>query len=196
MTARSRTPGLGDNRDGPLRARSGVALVGTDCWALLDVNSGDALLEVLWPAMAASRPFAELLDLVLANGLSDLPALALLHWGADLRVVVRGEVVVELGTGNAGVLLAASSLVSWRGNAQSDRPDVTLLALSGSSSDLAMFPTGGRVLLADRALPSGPTAAVIADHRTRADTPGQRARVPYASMGFRAERPMDDLGRP
>ena len=96
------------------RAGGGVAFVARRTLALVRVDD-ELLRRSLWSLVARDAAFEEILEKLMERGLRSLPSFALVQWETerDLRVVVRGDVSVELVVDGAQRVIESGLTSTW-----------------------------------------------------------------------------------
>ena len=96
------------------RVGGGVAFVARHTLALVRVDD-ESLRRSLWSSMAGDAAIDEILETLMERGLRSLPSFALVRWETerDLRVVVRGDVSVELLVDGARRVIESGLTSTW-----------------------------------------------------------------------------------
>lgn len=94
---------------------SGIAFVGTDALALLEIDPNDSLVAEIWTSVIAGASVDELLEVLLRGGLRSLPSFAVAGVeGTGVRVAVRGGVTVSVRSPGADDLrLSGDDVKTW-----------------------------------------------------------------------------------
>ena len=124
--------------------RSGrwTALVNDGALALLDPSLPDAVARELWQLAAGGTRLGAWVEYLAAAGIAALPSFAMVEAHAEgLRVLVRGEVDVDLG----GRVVSGRGYTTWREEVTPLTTDVTIRA---EEPDGDWLPLGGGVVRA------------------------------------------------
>lgn len=162
----------------------GRAVVAGDTVAMLPDGCLPELLEALWVSLRSGADVTDHLQVLLAGGLAQAPAFALVRLeGGVAHVVARGSARVEVGTEHGVVTVAAGRVSTWTEQLVPDVVDVTIVGVG--PVDGPTLPIVAGVVPADRLLVGAltqagavapPTAgAAAAVHPIRAGVPGMTA---------------------
>jgi len=128
-----------------------TALIGPNALALVQDDPRSPLVKRFWQALETGLDFEELLDLLTAEGLRNLPALALVCLEPGrARAVVRGEVVIALHpTGRPPVLVDAAAVTTWVEHVEQD-VELVQLHLADDLSEIGSFEVAAGLVPASR----------------------------------------------
>jgi hypothetical protein len=80
---------------------------------LVAAAADDAFVTAAWSAVQGPDGFRAALDVLTGRGLTATPAFVLADWGAEPRVIVRGEVSVTVTDADGNRELSAAGVATW-----------------------------------------------------------------------------------
>lgn len=124
-----------------------VGMVTSGAVALLATDRRSQLVGDLWSALVERAPFDDVIELLLATGLRNLPPLALISVeGATTRALVRGDMVARLGReGHADVVIDGSTVSTWLERTEADVETVEMYPTHDLSEPAGFFVSEGVV---------------------------------------------------